>query len=469
MRPMLRAALWLLLCCAALFACQPPGSGNRLLLLLSVDTLRADRLGAYGSDRGLTPRIDALARDSQVFAAAYAPSSHTLPSMTTVLTGRYPEEVGVWSNEAIVPETVSTLAEAFQAAGWHTRAVVSNWVLRRAAGLHQGFEHYDDSLPRQEATRPVPERAGSDTTAAALAALDACTADGDRCFLWVHYQDPHGPYTPPGGAPAEYLRRERAAPDGRRRLPAMQSNFGSGGIPDYQVLGEEREVAVYRALYDAEIAYLDREVGQLLDGIEDRGLLSGAIIVFTADHGEALGEADYWFSHGEYLTDPLVRVPLLIRVPGTPSGRRDDVASLVDLHPTILGVALGQAPDLDRSGRSLLASGAAELASTAYLAALRGADTGRYGVVEGQFKYLVTRSDDIWHGRLLQRDDESVDLTAPAPHIAARMRVRLEQLMHKHQKLSTENLGPTPEDVRQQLRSLGYTDDPPAAAEAERR
>ena len=190
----------------------------RLLLLLTVDTLRADHLGAYGSELGLTPNLDALARESLVFTAAYAASAFTLPSMGALLTGHYPESLGLWSNESLVPDTAPTLAEELRRRGWRTGAVVSNFVLRRSSGLDRGFDLFDDEFPDWETTRGVPERTASDTTDAALATLGACAEAASRCFLWVHYQDPHGPYTPPAGWRKRQLPAERERAGGRRLL-----------------------------------------------------------------------------------------------------------------------------------------------------------------------------------------------------------------------------------------------------------
>jgi arylsulfatase A-like enzyme len=335
--------------------------------------------------------------------------------------------------------------------------VVSNWVVRGATGLNAGFHRYDDSLPQREAGRAVPERIAADTTDAALAELDACLPNAAaRCFLWVHYQDPHGPYTPPGDWRARYLERERAERDGTRELPALPGPFGSGGIPSYQLLGGVTEVAFYRAGYDAEVAYLDEEVGRLLEGIAARGLRDAALVVFTADHGESLGEDDYWFSHGERLSDPLVRVPLLLRAPGAGSGPRPDLVALVDVFPTLTQAVLGSTPEPDRAGRALLAEGGEAGSSVPYLAVLLGSQVHRFGVVDGEFKYLAELRGDAWNGRLLKRDDESVDLTAPAPHVAAAMRSKLEQLHQRYHRVARESRAELSPEDREKLEALGY-------------
>jgi len=449
------AAVWLASCGG-----QAPVE-PRLLLLVSVDTLRPDRLGAFGSELGLTPNLDALARESQQFSAVYAPSSHTFPSVAALLTGRYPEELGVWSNESILLPEADTTARAFRDAGWNTAAVVSNWVLRSGTGVEGGFQHFDDHLPELEATRPMPERRAPDTTRAALKAVDRCLPDAEaRCFLWIHYQDPHGPYTPPEALRERALSLESGAPDAARELPVLEGPFGPGGIPEYQFLEGRRDVAFYRAGYAGEVALLDIELGRLLEGLRERGVLEHSLLAFTADHGEALGEDDYWFSHGELLSDAQVRVPLLLRVPGLPHRVRDDPASLVDLHPTLLQLALGTPPDPAHPGRDLLAQGAEQAPSTPYLAALRGADRARFGLVEGEFKYLVERRDEgeLWDGRLTRRGREDLDISAPAPQVAARLRRKLEQLMQRYRRVELEQRRePSPEE-REQLEALGYAE-----------
>jgi len=455
--PAARCALRLLPFAAWLAIATACGGSEarELLLLISVDTLRSDRLAAHGSELGATPHLDRLAAESVVFTAAFAPTPHTLPSVSALMTGLYPEEVGIVSNDSTLAASVPTLATALRAAGWRTHAVVSNWVLRRSSGLASGFDVYDDTLPQREATRPMPERTAADTTTAALHAIQSCRAEPrTRCFVWVHYQDPHGPYTPPGDLRERYLERERAAPDGRRSLPVRPDFVGLGGIPNYQALGDEREVAFYRAGYDGEVAYLDQEIGRLLAGLGAD--TKRAVIVFAADHGEALGEQDYWFGHGEYLNDALVRVPLWLHVPGIAPSRRDDVATLLDLHATLRGLAAIPASEPSAPGRDLLAPGASEHPSRLYLATLWGSNEARFGWIEDGFKYVVTLRDGVWNGELFRLGHDEIDLAAPAPQIAASMREKLavfrEQTLHPAPVVRPE----LSEQDRAQLRALGY-------------
>jgi arylsulfatase len=428
-------------------------------LLITADTLRADHLGAYGSDRDLTPNLDKLARESLVFSNAYATAPFTLPSIASLMTGRYPEDLGIWSNESRVQHAASTLATALREGGWRTRAVVGNWILRGESGLSAGFERYDDAFPQRESTRGWPERIAEDLTDGLLRALDECTAgETPRCFVWGHFQDPHGPYTPPGNLRDRYLPLERRRPGGTAQLPLRSDNRGYGGIPDYQFLGE-REVAFYRAGYDAEIRYMDREIGRLIDAVERRGLMEQSLIVFAADHGEALGEDDYWFAHGDHLMEPLVRVPLLIRMRGTAARQRDDVVSLVDVHPTLLGRATGISPPAKSRGRDLLAPNAAHGNSEPYLTTLGQALQLRSGLVRGEFKYTVEKRDGVWYGKLVRREREEVDLTPAAPRVAMEMRRQLFEFRRELTRDAPAIQQRAPSDAdRDKLRALGYLD-----------
>lgn len=313
----------------------------RRIILVSCDTLRADRLGTYGYGRGLTPHLDAFAEECVVYDNAFALAPMTGPALAALFTGRTPDELGVSEgNHMLLAAEVRTLAEAFARAGIETAAVVSNFVLARPpaalgdVGLAQGFDHYDDRLVTRERNRDRLERLAPDTTAAAVEWLSGVAAR-DEVFLWVHYIDPHGPYTPP---PAVAAPLAHDPPADARTLPAGEDHSGRGQLPLYQLLGDERRPAVYADLYDAEIRYFDEALGALFADLRARGLYEDSLIVFTADHGEMLGEHDYWFCHGETLHRPLVQVPLLIRFPGAgPAGSRvDAVVSHLDVWGTLL-------------------------------------------------------------------------------------------------------------------------------------
>jgi len=430
----------------------------RVLLLVTVDTLRADHLGAWGSDLGLTPHLDALARESLVFETAYAAAPLTLPSLATLFTGRYPEELGIRSNESTLPSGVPTLATELRERGWRTAAVVSNFVLREGSGLARGFDRYDDALPRREAVRRWPERIARDATDAALGLLDACAVG--RCFVWVHYQDPHGPYDPPPGRREGQLPRASDAPDAQRRLPVAADHAGIGAIPAYQFLGGRRDVAFYRAGYRGEVEYVDEEVGRLLEGLRARRLGDRSVVVFAADHGESLGERDVWFAHGENLGDVQVRVPLLMRVPGREPRRRSDVATLADLCPTLLHLLADVVPGSGAHGRDLLAPGAERGSSRPYLATLQGGAVRRFGLVDDGHKLVVSERDGEERVELHRLGHEDENLAASAPEVARALRERLRALRAALPTAPPETPQPLSDEERARLRALGYGQEP---------
>jgi len=423
-----------------------------LLLLITVDTLRADHIGAYGGALDLTPNLDALAEESVRFTASYAPASYTLPSMAALHTGLYPEEVGILANHNLFRGSSVTLAELLRLEGWRTGAAVSNYVLRRGTGIETGFDAYDDTFTQSEANRDQPERTAEHTTQAALDILDGLLANaGQGVFLWVHYQDPHGPYLPPGDLRERYLADALAAPDGRRELPSLGIN-PMGAIPRYQHTDDRNDVGFYRAGYAGEVRFVDDQIGVLFAALAERGLLADARIAFTADHGESLGERDYWFSHGEFLSDELVRVPLLLHAPDLPPGVRDDVASLVDLLPTLAAMC-GVELRGNFRGRDLLANGADQQPGRAYLATLMGSANKRWGWVEDGSVYIQTRHHN---GR---QSEELRSLTTgqalPDPEQRAQMRQRLARFRNELRVPRAVEQELSPHD-REMLRQLGY-------------
>jgi arylsulfatase len=448
----LRAVLvaWLL----ASLGCTVSAKPARDVLLISVDTLRADHLGAYGSELGLTPHLDALAEESLVFDHAYAPAPLTLPSITALLTGRRPETLGVVSNGNKLSARVPTLAATLSAHGYRTGAVVGSYVLRSEVGLARGFDAYDDAFESEESVRHKPERVADETTRAAVRMLRRLGEAPSRGrLLWVHYQDPHGPYTPPAGYREALLDRERARPDGRRELARGEGEKGLGEIPHYQFV-ERHDAAWYRAGYAGEVRFLDEQVGVLLGAIEAESLLEDPIIVFTGDHGEAMGERDYWFAHGEYLLDFQVQVPLLVRAPGVVPGRRADAASLLDVLPTLLRL-VGAPGEASVAGRDLLAPAATD--APIYLTTLNSATRPGAGLVLGNRKYLRSLDGDSVREELFALGAEGEDLARAEPERLRALRAQLDAL----RAVVLPDAPPAPpaalsDEERQNLRALGY-------------
>jgi choline-sulfatase len=286
------------------------------VLLVTIDTLRADHVGCYGAAGASTPTLDGLAARGGRFPIAVAHVPLTGPSHACLLTGLTPLGHGFRDNGGFVlPSSVKTAAEDFRAAGYHTAAFVSGFPLDRRFGFDRGFESYDDHLPRGNDRRRTPyvERFADATTDAVLRwAQGMPSADGAPFFLWVHYYDPHAPYEPPG----ELASRFRDAP------------------------------------YDGEIAFADAQLGRLLRALEEKGVLARTLVLATADHGESLGEHGEG-THGLFVYDATLRVPWIVAGPGVASGRvPDTVARGIDVLPTLLDYAgLAIPPAIE--GRSL--------------------------------------------------------------------------------------------------------------------
>jgi arylsulfatase A-like enzyme len=338
---------------AAVAAAMPLGcrSGERAppnVLLITVDTLRADHLGSYGFAFDTSPSIDALAADGVVFEKAIAAAGKTTPAHASIMTSRYTREhsIGHGNGDSAL-STEATLAEHFRDAGYATAAFVSNILLTRRVGLGRGFDLFDDELTTPEINRPhVVERLARDTTERALGWL---RDTGERpFFLWVHYQDPHGPYTPP---PSERDRFQLPAAPDEKELPVQRGNSARGGIPAYQVLPNLRRLSEYVSRYAGEIFYADRWIGEII-AAADAEVGRDTIVLLTADHGESFGENDHYFKHTHTTTPEVARVPLIIRAPGLAPERRSEIASHVDVLPTLLDLA-GLPVPFDASGVSL--------------------------------------------------------------------------------------------------------------------
>lgn len=316
------------------------------VLLITVDTLRGDHLGLYGYGRSTSPRLDLLARQGRVFERAFSHAPVTGSAIASIMTGRLPRQTRTFGNDSLERRSV-TLAETLRNAGYRTGAVVSNFVLLARKGFSDGFEDYDHRLEEKELNRGAPERSASRTTAAALTWLRS--ARRRPFFLWVHYQDPHGPYTPP----SPYSEMFAADAAGGPTLPVGPTLGSRRSIPAYQVLGARREAAYYVSQYDGEIRFLDEALGSLFDGLEALDLRRRTLIVLTADHGEGMGENDYYFAHGEHLFPGLLRIPLVLWHEALPAGRSSKVVQHIDIAPTVLRVA-GILPSDRLGGRDLL-------------------------------------------------------------------------------------------------------------------
>jgi len=299
---------------------RPRSSDRPNVLLVTIDTLRADHVGCYGYMDASTPAIDGLAQRGVRFETAVAHAPLTGPSHASILTGRIPPGHGFRNNSGFtLSPRVGTAAEDFRQTGYRTAAFVSGFPLDRRFGFDRGFETYDDHLPKGTDRRRTPyvERFADATTDAALRwlATSGSAEPASRWFLWVHYYDPHAPYEPP----ADLAERYRGAP------------------------------------YDGEIAFVDRQLARLLHALDVRSDTARTVVLVTADHGESLGEHGEG-THGVFVYDATLRVPWIMAGPHIPTGRvSHTVARSIDVLPTLADYAgLDRASDVD--GRSLRAA-----------------------------------------------------------------------------------------------------------------
>ena len=261
------------------------------LLVISVDTLRADHMSLHGYPRNTTPRIAAFAETAVTFENARAPWPKTVPSMVSMFTSRPPHVTGVMfgSRNQYVRDEELLLAEIAKQNGLATGAVISNAVLGAATNFGQGFDTYIESYTLVRGSPGY--RAATVTTMAAEWLRNQ--APDQPFFSWVHYVDPHATYDPPTEYSMPFFEDETYDPT-QLRLNADDNNFDSGVAGRiWRQNGGQDQQGWYIANYDAEVAYTDAEIGRLLDVIDEEGLLSNSLVIITADHGESLGEHNY--------------------------------------------------------------------------------------------------------------------------------------------------------------------------------
>ena len=336
----------LLLACTRPAGEEEPAPPGRLpagtsLLLVTLDTTRPDFLTPYGAAAHLTPNLARLAASGSLFVNAFAQTNVTNPSHVSIFTGLPAIRHRVFHNAMRLPAELDTLAGAFQRAGFETGAFPAVTHVGEGLGW-KGFDVLAEA--KGELTADV-------VTGRLLDWLGKC--DGSRPFFaWIHYWDPHTPYTPPAAVADAFYDGDPFA--GERLLadrPFLQKTHAGKKLVAW--LGERRDPEFPRAMYAAEIHYTDQELGRLLAFLDERGLAERTAIVVVADHGESLGEHEIYYDHVG-LFEPSLRIPLIVRLPGFPAGRRPEVpVSQIDLAPTIeelFGVELAHPTD----GLSLL-------------------------------------------------------------------------------------------------------------------
>jgi arylsulfatase A-like enzyme/Tfp pilus assembly protein PilF len=408
----------------AVLADRAASPASLSVVLITLDTLRADVLGCYGGGVA-TPFIDSLAREGVLFEQASATVPLTLPSHSSIMTGLLPVHHGVRDNGGFFLEpSFTTLAERLQSAGYATGAFVGSWVLERRWGLAQGFDHYSDGFVEEEF-----QRRGDAVVADALGWLGQLPAER-RFLAWIHLFDAHTPYD----APEPF----------RSRYPSQP--------------------------YYGEVAYVDALVGRILQELDRRGRRENTIVVMMADHGESLGDHGEQ-EHGLFVYDATMSVPLLVRTPWGARGRSRTQVSSVDIFPTVLDlVGLAPQPGIDGASlRPVLQDPKHEMGHVAYVEtyfpeyhfgwhALQGLRDGRYKLIQASRSELYDLATD---------PGERVDISAASGLRAERMRVAMELLAPPR--------GRAPERssldaaTRERLAALGYTGSVAGVKEGARR
>ena len=460
-------------------ASREPANAIKGVLLVSIDTLRADRIHAYGNGAISTPSSDSLAARWVLFENAFCTIPVTLPSHTSMMTGLYPHQHGVRDNGVYrVPEKVETLAEILQGEGWRTAAFVSAHVLDHSYRIDQGFDLYDDEMvePLQQGDPIRPGRSLPDHTRRWLqtwtepyqrkAELTATRAvewlSGQRedhpFFCWVHLFDPHLSYTPPEPWDRAHSSNYDGPIDGTGDSFLKIARETKGRIP-------VRHVNRMIELYDGEVSYTDYWLGRLLEAIPD-----STLVIFVSDHGEAFGEHGLFFEHQTSIFQETIRIPLIIAGPGVDDrgSRRTDLVSTIDIVPTVLDIlglrgtkGLAGEPLLRREvdpDRAIYTETHASLTAVPAPYCYKSVRTAEWCQI-----YRMAKPDKVVETFLHNIQDDYSELVnryADAPGISRLMQKKFDDLIglgmvHDSDPEAFWSLDEG-EDRRKQLKALGY-------------
>ena len=404
-------------------ACAGPSHDDASVLLITLDTTRADFLGAYGAEGVQTPNLDALAGDGVRFERAVTSVPLTLPAHSSIMTGSWPVDHGVHDNGGFfLDESQVTLAEVLLEHGFATFGIVGSIILHRGWGIGQGMQTFDDDFNVADASIVDRLRPQRDAGTVVAGAIDWWEAHPEgRSFVWMHFYDPHYPYEPP----EEFAERYRDRP------------------------------------YAGEIAYTDSQIGEALDYLRRHDRLDSTLIVVVADHGEGLGdhgEPD----HGIFLYDPTMRVPLIMRFPDREHrGVVDALVRQIDVMPTVLDYLGLPVPDAVR-GESLLGlieGGASDDSRLAYGETLY--PRYHYGwselrsIRDRTFKLIDAPRSELYN--LIEDPQETFNVINLHPDVAGTLQAELDGLLEEdgqsEQTPRPENMDP---ETLERLRSLGY-------------
>ena len=426
------------------------------VLLITVDSLRADHLGVYGYPRRITPSIDELARRGIVFSRASAHAPFTAPSLPTLFTSAYSNKHQVWAWGDSLNPSLFTLAQILSEEGFLTGVLSAQDFFPEVLGLSRGFRWMGVGIDKKAdvITREAMEWLNEHKN--------------KKFFLWIHYFDPHQPYQPPPLIKKEMTRE--IIP--RTILPVIKKNpsdpdiFGAfGGISEKAIIDGRRDREYYISLYDGEIKFVDREVGRLIQFLEESKLLSRTFIIITADHGESLGEHNLYFTHGYTLYEENIHIPLIFYAPQElPPGKVvSQNVGLIDITPTILDFLRIKGKGREKmEGRSLLPliyKGRYNTSRIIY-GELREPKRGRHVVYvkEGNWKLIF----NVWKGdgelyNLRNDPGETRDIKGEEKEVFSRLVKRAREYLSREKKsIPGGNKSRLKEEIRRRLKGLGY-------------
>jgi arylsulfatase A-like enzyme len=449
---MARRLLPLLLAALAVFSCGGPEADPRPqnVIFVLVDTLRADHLGIYGYSRATSPTVDAFARESVLFTDNRSQAACTYPSVNSILTSRSPTAFLDQPDESLgIPAGVPSLAEILQANGYRTVALSGSPIMRKSpsrfnpvGGFDRGFEVFDEECLWKTAgclnRRAAPH-----------------LKQGDRpLFLYLHYMDPHGPYTPPKAFRRKFARIHPDKEFIRKGDPNPIGEMLYKGGPDVGLTPADVQHLV--DLYDGEIAYFDSRFAVLLQAIRDAGLAEDSIVVFAADHGEEFLEHGH-IKHCRTLYDTLIRTPLMLRVPGVPARAVAAPVQNLDIVPTLLDYLGIDPAGQTFEGRSLRPimegeEGEEDGAGShqfAWQGGLRSASDGRHKLIHD----IGFKSFELYD--LRNDPKEKADVLTRERRVFHRLRETLGGWITRTEGKGDEGLRKSRE-AEEKLRALGY-------------
>jgi arylsulfatase A-like enzyme len=465
-------ALLIALCCSIIFlwnqsTCKKNTSrspGNTNVLLITIDTLRSDHIGAYGYNKNITPHIDKLAKEGITFKKVIAQAPYTAPSHASILTSTYPfvhntrnmffqdasgkKIEGV--NYPLPPENV-TLAEILKEEGYYTSAFVSGCTLtEKFSGLHQGFDVYEDTFDGVE-------RGADSTNQLVFKWLQENYKK--KFFLWVHYFDPHFPYSPPESVKKDSTFKKMNFDIDLKKIrknPFLRDRIKS-----------QEDIARQIYLYDMEIKFVDEQVGTLLKMIKEYNIIDNTLIILTADHGESLIEHNEYFDHGSYLYDVCLKIPLIIKFPHNELiGKvRNLMVQSIDIMPTILDFLKIQLRN-ELQGKSLMPIILNKKMSTipfsysesdAVLSERFGERLRAYR--EENWKLIYASDGVMAESELYNKADdpyETKNVIDENKELAERLKEKLLLLLKNHPEKKFEGAHMPDEETKEKLKSLGY-------------